>query len=121
MRPARVRRCAAGTDASCSRRRGDRVRRREFITLLGGAAVAWPLAARAQQREHLRRVGVLMYWAADDVEGRARLAAFTQALQQLGWSEGRNLRIDTRATANADELRRHAAELVALAPDVLVA
>src|SRR5262245_33974238 len=62
-----------------------------------------------------------MYWAADDAEGQARLAAFTQALQQLGWIEGRNLRIDTRATANADELRRHAAELAALAPDVLVA
>src|SRR5262245_25858602 len=96
------------------------IRRREFITLLG-SATTWPLTGLAQQREHVRRVGVLMYWAADDVEGRARLAAFTQALQQLGWSEGRNLRIDTRATANADELRRHAAELVALAPDVLVA
>src|SRR5262245_13319981 len=92
------------------------MRRREFITLLGGAAVTWPLVAHAQ--ESVRRVGVHMYWAADDAEGRARLAAFTQALQQLGWSEGRNLRIDTRATANADELRRHAAELVALAPDV---
>src|SRR5215468_6391374 len=98
----------------------DRLKRREFITLLGGAA-AWPLAARAQQPEPMRRIGVHMYWDADDAEGRARLAAFTQALQQLGWSEGRNLRIDTRATANADELRRHAAELVALAPDVLVA
>src|SRR5215475_10053593 len=96
------------------------MKRREFITLLG-AATTWPLTGLAQQREHVRRVGVHMYWAADDVEGRARLAAFTQALQQLGWSEGRNLRIDTRATANADELRRHAAELVALAPDVLVA
>jgi putative ABC transport system substrate-binding protein len=94
------------------------VKRREFITLLGGA-VAWPLVAHAQ--ESVRRVGVHMYWAADDAEGRARLAAFTQALQQLGWSEGRNLRIDTRATANADELGRHAAELVTLAPDVLVA
>jgi ABC-type uncharacterized transport system substrate-binding protein len=95
-------------------------KRRDFITLLGVAA-AWPPAARAQQREQLRRVGVLMYRAADDPEGRARLAAFTQALQQLGWSEGRNLRIDPRATADADELRRYAAELVALAPDVLVA
>jgi len=94
--------------------------RREFIAILGGAA-AWPLAARAQQPEPMRRIGVHMYWDADDAEGRARLAAFIQALQQLGWSEGRNLRIDTRATANADELRRHAAELVALAPDVLVA
>jgi putative tryptophan/tyrosine transport system substrate-binding protein len=99
----------------------DQLRRREFITLLGGAAAAWPLAARAQQGERMRRIGVLAYWAADDPEGRARLAAFTQALQQLGWNEGRNLRIDTRATANADELRRDAAELVALAPDVLVA
>ena len=97
------------------------MRRREFVTLLGGVAAAWPVAARAQQGERVRRVGVHMYWAADDAEGHARLAAFTQALQQLGWSEGRNLRIDTRATANADELRRHAAELVALAPDVLVA
>jgi putative ABC transport system substrate-binding protein len=95
------------------------MRRREFITLLGGAA-AWPLAARAQPDERIRRVGVLAYWAADDAEGRARLAAFAQALKQLGWSDGRNLRIDTRSTANADDLRRHAAELAALAPDVLV-
>jgi putative tryptophan/tyrosine transport system substrate-binding protein len=97
------------------------MKRRDFITLLGGAAAAWPLAARAQQGEPVRRVGVHMYWAADDAEGRARLAAFTQALQQLGWVDGGNVRIDTRATPNADELRRHAAELVALAPDVLVA
>ena len=76
------------------------VRRREFITLLGGAAAAWPLAARAQQGERMRRIGVLMYPAADDAEGQARLAAFAQALKQLGWSDGRNLRIDTRwATA----------------------
>ena len=97
------------------------MKRRAFITLLGGAAATWPLAARAQQGERVRRVGVLAYWTADDAEGRARLTTFTQALQQFGWGEGRNLRIDTRATANADELRRHAAELVALAPDVLVA
>ncbi len=97
------------------------MRRREFITLIGGAAV-WPLAARAQQPERMRRMGVLMYLAADDPEAQARLAAFAQALKQLGWSDGRNLRIDTRwATTNADDLRRHAAELVALAPDVLVA
>src|SRR3954469_5695670 len=95
------------------------MRRREFITLVGGAA-AWPLAAGAQQPERMRRIGVLMYWAADDAEGQARLAAFAQALKQLGWSEGRNLRIDTRG-ANADDIRRHAAELAALAPDVLVA
>ncbi|MFZ2138185.1 MAG: ABC transporter substrate-binding protein [Xanthobacteraceae bacterium] len=97
------------------------MRRREFITLLGGAGAAWPLAARAQQDERVRRVGVLAYWTADDAEGHGRLAAFTQALAQSGWSEGRNLHIDARATANADELRRHAAELVALAPDVILA
>jgi putative ABC transport system substrate-binding protein len=94
-------------------------RRREFITLLGGVA-AWPLAARAQQAERMRRIGVLMNWSADDAEGQARLAAFTQGLKQLGWSEGRNLGIDTR-WATADDIRRHAAEFVALAPDVLVA
>jgi putative tryptophan/tyrosine transport system substrate-binding protein len=97
------------------------VRRREFITLLGGAAAAWPHTARAQQGERMRRIGVLMYWGADDAEGRARLAALTQALQQSGWSEGRNLHIDPRFATDADELRRHATELVALAPDVLVA
>ena len=81
-----------------------------------------PLAARAQQSERVRRIGVLMYLAADDVEGQARFAAFTQALQQLGWSNGRNVRIDTRwATTDADDIRRHAAELVALAPDVMLA
>jgi putative ABC transport system substrate-binding protein len=96
------------------------MRRREFITLLGGAAVAWPVAAPAQQGEPMRRLGVLMYVGADDVEGQARLAAFTQTLKQLGWSDGRNLRIDTR-WATVDDIRRHAAELAALAPDVLVA
>jgi ABC-type uncharacterized transport system substrate-binding protein len=95
------------------------MRRREFITLLGGSAV-WPFAARAQQPERVRRVGVLMYLVADDAEGQARLAAFAQALGQLGWSDGRNLRIDTR-WANADDIGKHAAELAALAPDVLVA
>jgi putative ABC transport system substrate-binding protein len=96
------------------------MKRREFITLLGGSAAEWPLAARAQQTERMRRIGVLMYWTADDAEGQARLAAFAQALEQLGWSDGRNLRIDIRWAA-ADNIRRHAAELVALAPDVLVA
>jgi putative tryptophan/tyrosine transport system substrate-binding protein len=94
--------------------------RREFITLLGGVAT-WPLVARAQQPgERMRRVGVLMYLAADDAEAQGRLAAFTQALKQLGWSDGHNVRIDTR-WATADDIRRHAAELAALAPDVLVA
>ena len=96
------------------------MRRREFITLLGGAAAAWPLAVRAQQAERMRRIGVLMTAAADDPEGQARLAAFTQGLEQLGWTDGRNVRIDTR-WATADDIRKHAAELAALAPDVLVA
>ena len=97
------------------------MRRRQFITLLGGAA-AWPLAARAQQPGGMRRIGVLMASAADDLESQARMAAFHQALAQLGWSDGRNVRIDTRwATANAADIRRHAAELAALAPDVILA
>ncbi len=96
-----------------------KMKRRAFITLLGGVA-AWPLAARAQQGERPRRIGVLMYWTADDAEGQARLSAFAQALNQLGWSDGRNLLIDIR-WATAADIRRHAAELVALAPDVLVA
>src|SRR4249919_2738858 len=96
------------------------MKRREFIILLGGSAVAWPVAARAQQGEPMRRIGVLMNLGADDTEGQDRLAAFIQALKQLGWSEGRNLRIDTR-WATADDIRRHAAELAALAPNVLVA
>jgi ABC-type uncharacterized transport system substrate-binding protein len=95
------------------------MKRREFITLLSGA-VAWPVAARAQQGEPTRRIGVLMNLGADDAEGQDRLAAFTQALKQLGWSEGRNLRIDIR-WATADDVRKHAAELAALTPDVLVA
>ena len=96
------------------------MRRREFITLLGGAAAAWPLAAQAQPGERIRRIGLLMYLPADDPEGQARFAALVQALTQLGWTEGRNLRIDTR-WANADDIRSHAMELAALAPDVLVA
>jgi putative ABC transport system substrate-binding protein len=75
--------------------------RREFITILGGAAAAWPLAAHAQQGERMRRIGVLMPLAADDPEARARLAAFQQALQELGWTEGRNVQIDTRFAGGA--------------------
>jgi ABC-type uncharacterized transport system substrate-binding protein len=98
------------------------MKRREFITLLGGAASSWPLAARAQQGERMRRVGVLLPAAADDAEFQVWVGAFLQALAQLGWTEGRNVRIDTRwATTNAAEIRRHAAELVALAPDVILA
>src|SRR5712692_5106038 len=101
---------------------GADMRRREFITLLGGAAASWPLAARAQQPEQMRRIGVLMNVAADDPEGQAGVAAFQQALQQLGWSDGRNVRIDTRWGENdVDRDRRYAAELVALAPDVILA
>jgi putative ABC transport system substrate-binding protein len=99
------------------------MKRREFITLLGGAAAAWPLAARAQQRtDRVRRIGVLMNLAADDPEAQARLAAFHQGLQQAGWVVGRNLRIDYRwGAGNADRFRRYAPELVALAPDVILA
>jgi putative ABC transport system substrate-binding protein len=97
------------------------MKRREFITLIGSAAAAWPFAARAQQPARLRRIGVLMSLAADDPESQARLAAFLQGLQELGWTEGRNVRIDTRfAAGDADRSRRYAAELVALAPDVIL-
>jgi putative ABC transport system substrate-binding protein len=96
--------------------------RREFITLLGGAAVAWPLATRAQEGERMRRIGVLMNLAADDREGRARLAAFQNGLQQLGWIEGRNARFDIRwAAGDAERFRTYATELVALAPDLILA
>jgi putative tryptophan/tyrosine transport system substrate-binding protein len=98
------------------------LRRRRFITLLGGAAAAWPLAARAQQAERVRRIGVLVSRAADDPQAQARFAAFQQALQQLGWSDGRNVRIDIRGSENdADRARRYAQDLVALAPDVFLA
>jgi ABC-type uncharacterized transport system substrate-binding protein len=98
------------------------MRRREFITLIGGAAVAWPLAARAQQREQMRRIGVLMNLGSDDAEGQARNAAFLQGLQELGWTVGRNVRIEYRWGAGDAELfRRYASELVALAPDVILA
>ena len=98
------------------------MRRREFITLLGGAAASWPLAARAQQSERVRRIGVLMNVAAGDPEGQAQVAAFLQALQQLGWNEGRNVRIDTRWGENDVERdRRYATELLAFAPDVILA
>jgi ABC-type uncharacterized transport system substrate-binding protein len=96
--------------------------RREFITVLGGAAAGWPVAARAQQRERVRHIGILLPATADNTEFQARVGAFLQGLQQSGWSIGRNVRIDTRwATASTDEIRRHAAELAALAPDAIVA
>jgi hypothetical protein len=97
------------------------MRRREFITLLGGAA-AMPPAARAQQPERIRRIGVLANTAANNPVGQARIAAFQQELQQLGWIDGRNVRIDYRwPGGNADNTRKYAAELVALAPDVILA
>ena len=97
------------------------MRRRDFITLLGGAA-AWPLAARAQQPAQLRRIGVLMPFAEDDPVGQARVAAFVQGLQQSGWTDGRNVRIDYRWSAgDADRIRKLAMELIALGPDVVMA
>jgi len=97
------------------------MKRREFITLLGGAAAAWPLAARAQQGEKVRRIGVLYILGSDDQEAHARNAVFEQSLQQLGWTVGRNLQIDYRlAGGDPDRLRRYAEELVAFAPDVIM-
>jgi putative ABC transport system substrate-binding protein len=99
------------------------MQRREFITLVGGASAVWPLAARAQQRARVRRVGlILSSLAADDPEGQARITAFVQGLEKLGWTDGRNLRIDYRwGLGDSDQLRRSAAELVAFAPDVILA
>jgi len=95
------------------------MRRRDFIERVAGSAIAWPLAAHAQQPERVRHVGVLMNLSATDAEGQARLAAFLQGLQEYGWAVGRNMRIDIRwAAGNADDIRKFAAELVALAPDV---
>jgi putative tryptophan/tyrosine transport system substrate-binding protein len=96
------------------------MRRRDVVALFGRAAAAWPFAAHAQQGERTRRIGVLMSLTADDPEGQTRLAAFREAMKQLGWNDGDNLRIDTR-WATPDDIRRHATELAALAPDVLLA
>src|SRR6266849_4582084 len=100
------------------------MRRREFITLLGGAAAAWPLPTRAQQPERIRRIGVLWPYAEADTDSQSRIASLRQALLDLGWTEGRNLRFDYRWGASADDrdrIRRYAMELVSLAPDVIVA
>src|SRR5262245_17342294 len=93
------------------------MRRREFMVLLGNAAAAWPVTARAQQGERVRRIGVLTPFAANDAEGQARRTAFAQGLQQAGWIVGQNIRIEYRA----DTMRKYATELVALAPDVILA
>ena len=99
-----------------------KIPRRDFITALGSAAITWPLAARAQQPERMRRIGMLLPAAPDDSQFQTWVRTFLQGLAQLGWTDGGNVRIDTRwATANAAEIRRHAAELAALAPDVIVA
>jgi putative ABC transport system substrate-binding protein len=98
------------------------MKRREFITLLGSAVAAWPIALRAQQPGGMRRIGVLINDAADDPDGAVLLTAFAQGLQELGWSVGRNIRIDYRWTSgDADRIRRYVAELIALAPDVILA
>src|SRR5512133_2223020 len=96
------------------------MRRRAFITLLGSAA-AWPVVARAQQGERMRRIGVLMSFAAGDPESRLRIAAFENGLRERGWVEGRNLRIEYRWADNANVLRSHAMELASMAPDLILA
>src|SRR5262249_53864151 len=96
--------------------------RREFITLVGGGAVVWPLAARAEQGERVRRIGVILPTKADDAQFQIWLGAFRQALADLGWTIDRNVRIDTRwPGASAADTRKYAAELVALTPDVILA
>jgi putative ABC transport system substrate-binding protein len=98
------------------------IARRQFISALGGAAATWPLAAPAQQPEPMRRIGALLNRSPDDAEGQTFVTAFQQAMQQLGWSDGRNVRIDVRWGANdVERCRKYAAELVALAPDVILA
>jgi ABC-type uncharacterized transport system substrate-binding protein len=98
------------------------MKRRDFITVLGGAAVGWPLAARTQQGERVRRIGVLMAYVENDPEGQAGIAAFREGLQTRGWTEGRNIRLDTRwaTPGDADAMQRSAKELVALAPDLIL-
>src|SRR5262249_8205015 len=108
-----------------ARRRGNRMRapmhRRSFLTLLGGAAAAWPLAARAQQRERMRRIGMLIGLAADDPEGLARITGVTQGLQERGWTVGRNLRMEFRSAGRVPEnYRKYAEELVALTPEIIL-
>lgn len=97
------------------------MKRRELISVLGGAAFGWPLATRAQQAERMRRIGVLMALAESDPEAQAWITAFREGLQKLGWAEGRNIRIDTRwAALEAEAMQRYATELVALQPDLIL-
>jgi putative tryptophan/tyrosine transport system substrate-binding protein len=97
------------------------MRRRDFIRAISGAVAAWPIAARAQQPERVRRIGVLMSGVAEDPESKDRIAAFQQALRESGWAEGRNVRLDYRwGAGGADRIRSNATELVALAPDVIL-
>jgi len=96
------------------------IRRREFLLILSGAAAAWPVAARAQQSDRMRRVGVLMPFSADDPEGKRQLAAFAQQLQGLGWTDGRNLQIDYRwSSGDIQKMQTYAKELIALQPDAI--
>jgi len=98
------------------------VKRRAFITLLGGAVATWPLTVRAQQGKRMSRIGALMPWGASDPQVQARYTAFLQGLQQLGWTVGNNVQIDSRwSVGNEDDTRKYAAELIALAPDVIFA
>jgi putative tryptophan/tyrosine transport system substrate-binding protein len=98
------------------------IHRRKFITLLGGVAATWPLATGAQQPDRMRRIGVFMSLSENDSESQARLAAFAQGLQELGWSVGRNVRIEYRwGSGDAERIRKYATELAALAPDVILA
>src|SRR4029077_13943512 len=108
--------------AACARRRGDRMRRRDFITLVSGAAVTWPLAAYAQQPERMRLIGVLMSVEENDPEGKTELSRFTQGLAESGWTDGRNLRMEVRwGGGDVNRTRTFAKELVALQPDVILA
>ena len=97
------------------------MKRRKFITLLGGAVAAWPLAARGQARKRMRRIGVLMSFAVNDPEAQSRVAAFENGLQELGWIKGHNLRIEYRWADNPDVLRTYAIELIGMAPDLILA
>src|SRR5262249_37736296 len=110
------------TVASRPRRRGDRMNRRAFITLLAGAAAAWPLAARAQQPERIRRIGVLIPFAESDTEAQMRLRAFEETFRGLGWVDGHNVRIERRwASGDSGRIRAFAKELTGLEPDVILA